>query len=258
MTKERQTADLSDGQPTERKLTGPRCSAHKKDGTQCKNRPIRGGTTCMKHGGAAKQVRTKANERLLEMVMPALTKLRKIILSPKTSDADAIRAVREVLNRTGFTERFALTIEPDNKWDNILEDVIEYDRSGLVDDRSALEQSKSDLAYGRKMLAEAAESDARREWADLEEEEEERDRERSGVRLVDPAPNNDKPRRPGPDQRQYADTGYSPVDKPERPTYPSEHDRSIVGDGARTREEMILEAAEEEKRDLRRFPKTQL
>lgn len=43
-----------------------RCTATAKgSGLQCKRRPIRGGTVCVKHGGGAPQVKAKAAERLL-------------------------------------------------------------------------------------------------------------------------------------------------------------------------------------------------
>jgi hypothetical protein len=57
------------------------------------------------HGGAAPQVKAKANQRLIEMILPALTHLRRIIDSPNTSDADKLKAINMVLNRTGYGER---------------------------------------------------------------------------------------------------------------------------------------------------------
>jgi ribosomal protein L12E/L44/L45/RPP1/RPP2 len=123
--------------------TGPQCSAKRTNGLPCKNAPIRGGATCYRHGGAAPQVREKANQRLLEIVMPSLARLRKIVLDPTTSDTDALRAIREVLNRTGFTERFALEVAPNDKWMELVNSAVE-----LVDDRSMgeLTDDRSDMA----------------------------------------------------------------------------------------------------------------
>jgi hypothetical protein len=42
-----------------------RCRAHRRDGQPCGNYAINGGRVCHKHGGAAPQVRAKADERLL-------------------------------------------------------------------------------------------------------------------------------------------------------------------------------------------------
>lgn len=41
-----------------------KCSTIKRNGERCGNWPIRGGTVCMYHGGAAPQVRAAANRRL--------------------------------------------------------------------------------------------------------------------------------------------------------------------------------------------------
>jgi hypothetical protein len=42
-----------------------RCHAHRKDGQPCGCYAINGGRVCRIHGGAARQVRAKADERLL-------------------------------------------------------------------------------------------------------------------------------------------------------------------------------------------------
>lgn len=42
------------------------CGAKKRDGEQCRARPIKGGTRCVRHGGAAPQVQAKAAERVIE------------------------------------------------------------------------------------------------------------------------------------------------------------------------------------------------
>jgi hypothetical protein len=42
-----------------------KCHARRKDGEPCGNYAINGGRVCRKHGGAAPQVRAKADERLL-------------------------------------------------------------------------------------------------------------------------------------------------------------------------------------------------
>lgn len=42
------------------------CGAKKRDGEACRARPIKGGTRCVRHGGAAPQVQAKAAERVIE------------------------------------------------------------------------------------------------------------------------------------------------------------------------------------------------
>lgn len=139
-TKPEAAKDLSTVTPKKRPPGVPgsvnddrRCTATaNRTGERCRAPAVRGGNVCRIHGGSAPQVRAKANERLLEMVMPSLARLRKIILDPKTSDADALKAIREVLNRTGFSERFALDVAPSDAWADLLKGVhseVDLDRS---------------------------------------------------------------------------------------------------------------------------------
>ena len=78
------------------------CTAHRSDGQPCKTQPIRGGTVCRVHGGSARQVREAAHRRLLEAVDPAITELLAIMARAQRS-SDRLRAIREVLDRSGIT-----------------------------------------------------------------------------------------------------------------------------------------------------------
>lgn len=71
--------------------TGKRCGAY----------AIVGGTVCKWHGGAAPQVRLAANERIAEMVDPALSALRQLV---DTADSDSVRlsAIKDILDRAGY------------------------------------------------------------------------------------------------------------------------------------------------------------
>ena len=77
------------------------CSAtSKRSGTRCRRPPIRGGSVCSMHGGAAPQVRLAAGERLAALVEPAIDALKVAIDCGDTNAA--IRAAQLVLDRTGF------------------------------------------------------------------------------------------------------------------------------------------------------------
>lgn len=52
-----------------------RCVATNRRGTRCGKSPIPGGTVCRMHGGAAPQVRAKAQERLKALLPKAITTL---------------------------------------------------------------------------------------------------------------------------------------------------------------------------------------
>ena len=57
----------SRGRPGMDNLPRQTCTAlAKSTGQRCRSNPIKGGTVCIKHGGAAPQVRAKANRRLQE------------------------------------------------------------------------------------------------------------------------------------------------------------------------------------------------
>lgn len=55
---------------------------------------------CRMHGGAAPQVKAKAQERLASLVDPAIDRLAQLILSQ--TDSVALAAVRDVLDRNAL------------------------------------------------------------------------------------------------------------------------------------------------------------
>ena len=80
------------------------------DGSRyCRNAPIRGGTVCRYHGGAAPQVQASARERLEALVDPAITGLQTALDS---EDLGAVlKAARLVLDRTGYPPATKLQVE---------------------------------------------------------------------------------------------------------------------------------------------------
>lgn len=79
-----------------------KCSAtSKQSGVQCQRWAIAGGTVCTMHGGKAPQVKAKADERLAELVPPAIQALRELI-EGATPDFARLKAVEAVLDRAGY------------------------------------------------------------------------------------------------------------------------------------------------------------
>lgn len=78
----------------------PRCTATNRQGKRCGKEPIKGGTVCRMHGGAAPQVIAAAEERLKALVDPAITRLAELI-AQKEFPSVAIAAVKDVLDRNG-------------------------------------------------------------------------------------------------------------------------------------------------------------
>jgi len=129
-----------------RKRKGPQCTATSTTtGARCRNAPIKGGTTCKFHGGGAPQVRAKATQRLMAMVMPALVELNKILRKKGTSDADRLKAIREVLSRTGFSETQILALTPtEDPWAQILAAQLEGDDPEAQAARNRIARMKGD------------------------------------------------------------------------------------------------------------------
>lgn len=77
-----------------------RCKGHNKAGKPCGHQPIRGGVVCVLHGGSAPQVIAKAEERLRELIHPAISRLAELI-DQKEFPSVAIAAVKDALDRNG-------------------------------------------------------------------------------------------------------------------------------------------------------------
>lgn len=74
------------------------CKATNRKGTRCGKAPIRGGTVCRMHGGAAPQVKLKAEARLRALEMPAIDRIGKLIEQDEFPSV-AYQASRDVLDR---------------------------------------------------------------------------------------------------------------------------------------------------------------
>jgi hypothetical protein len=76
--------------------THQRCKAHRKNGDRCKLPPIRGASVCGSHGGRAPQVRLSADQRMRDLVHPAITSLARLV------EKDEFSATKYVLDWAGF------------------------------------------------------------------------------------------------------------------------------------------------------------
>ena len=86
------------------------CGKRTRAGKPCQKSPIKGGTVCRLHGGAAPQVKRAAKLRLLELVDPAIATLARIMA---TSDNEALRlkAADSILDRGGLPKGAQVTVE---------------------------------------------------------------------------------------------------------------------------------------------------
>ena len=75
-----------------------KCRARRKDGQPCRNYAIVGGHVCIKHGGAAGQVKRKARERQLEAdIYRTLAAWSRSPVGRDASDRAALASDRLVL-----------------------------------------------------------------------------------------------------------------------------------------------------------------
>jgi hypothetical protein len=100
-----------------RTLEPAKCTGHSSQtGEPCKNWPIRGGTVCHKHGGRAPQVKRKAEQRIRELVNPALALIAELIETGRAEDLPAsvgLAAARDILDRAGYSPTAKIHLEGD-------------------------------------------------------------------------------------------------------------------------------------------------
>jgi len=90
------------------------CSATAKStGQACRAPAVAGATICRVHGaGKGSPAREKADNLLLqELIGPALWRLKGLIDSKETTGPVLLGAIREVLDRTSYTEHHQMTFE---------------------------------------------------------------------------------------------------------------------------------------------------
>lgn len=79
-----------------------RCTAKNRQGERCGKPPIRGGTVCRMHGGAAPQVEAKAEERLQRLADGPAIDCYEELVSPgmrQKFPTTALGAARDLVNR---------------------------------------------------------------------------------------------------------------------------------------------------------------
>lgn len=103
-----------------------RCTAtSKRSGERCLRQAVIGATVCYHHGGRAPQTVKKAQARLDEMVGPAIEQLQKILTKPNTSDADRLRAIALLLDRTGFGPQKNVGVDMNvRKFEHVITEII--------------------------------------------------------------------------------------------------------------------------------------
>jgi hypothetical protein len=90
---------------------GTRCIANRTDGEPCRAHAIRGGSTCLAHGGSAPQVRKKAQERIVFAADKAAKQLIEFMQSSKVPYGVRLAACRDLLDRAGLNVGTDIRVE---------------------------------------------------------------------------------------------------------------------------------------------------
>ena len=107
-----------------------RCKATNRWGEQCRKWAMKGSVVCNKHGGAAPQVRAKAQERILMAQDDAASLLVKFMASKDVPYAERRRCA-EFLLTYETRNQVQVTIA---KWEQNLEElVVDYDPGDVVE-----------------------------------------------------------------------------------------------------------------------------
>jgi len=107
--------DLSNREPIDRWVRSVhperRCTAHRKNGDQCKNSARLGTNVCDFHGAKAPQVKRKARERLEEATDRLARELLKMATDPNVSESVRLSAIKDALDRGGVSAKTAVEVE---------------------------------------------------------------------------------------------------------------------------------------------------
>lgn len=104
----------------------PRCKAHNRDGSQCKKSPTRGATVCRMHGAGAPAVKEAARNRLAMAADGLMQTLLKIAASAE-SEAVRLAAVKDALDRAGFSAAHMVKLAVVAPWEELLGEIVDDD-----------------------------------------------------------------------------------------------------------------------------------
>lgn len=159
-----------------RKASGNVCTARRTNGQPCSNFAITGANVCRTHGGAAPQVRAKAQVRILMASDLAASKLIEMLSSPKVADNIKLAAAKDLLDRANLagTQNIEVGVTKRTFEDFIGDAIIdvEEDEDGyesmpaipdvVIEDADVVDDEPLLNRHDRAMLAEVERNHSRR------------------------------------------------------------------------------------------------
>ncbi|WP_131809596.1 hypothetical protein [Mycolicibacter sinensis] len=110
---------------TDFKSGGMRCTARSsRTGEPCKRPPMLGGNVCYHHGGAAPQVKAKAQRRLEQSCDALVQKLLGMALDGDVPDHVALAAIRDALDRAMGKATTTVEVSAVQPWEQVMNDIV--------------------------------------------------------------------------------------------------------------------------------------
>jgi len=143
------------------------CTARKRNGDPCGNAAMNGSTVCRMHGGAAPQVKRRAQQRILEASDKAAAHLVAMMQDKTIPPAVQLAAARDLLDRAGLAGKQELELSANvsvSVWDNIEGLTIDVYEDGdddpnVIDAEVVEDDDAAEAARDAAMLARQAERD---------------------------------------------------------------------------------------------------
>lgn len=132
-----------------------RCTAHRKNGDQCKNAARHGTNVCDFHGAKAPQVKRKARQRIEEAADRMACELLKMATDDNVADSVKLAAIRDALDRAGLGAKTAVEVEvgPPKPYEQILDGIMVLEGGSRAAYRRSIGRPDDSDAHHKRPLA---------------------------------------------------------------------------------------------------------
>jgi hypothetical protein len=120
-------------------------------GEPCGAYRIKGGTMCARH--STKLIKQKAEQRYWDLLPHALTELVKVLRETDVADANKVRAIRDIVDRTLGPVKQHLDVEVLQQWEDTFEGVTWAKEEGEDDAEAELLALRAEVKQLRAITA---------------------------------------------------------------------------------------------------------